>query len=104
LIPAMSTALDQLEPQAVWKHFAALAAIPRASEKEAAARNYVLALAAVWASNPFRTPSAIPSSASPRAPDAKPLSRPPSRATWTWFARELQLLQRSTTEPRALSG
>jgi len=41
----MSTALDQLEPQAVWKHFAALAAIPRASEKEAAARNYVLALA-----------------------------------------------------------
>jgi len=41
----MSTALDQLEPKAVWKHFAALAAIPRASEKEAAARNYVLAVA-----------------------------------------------------------
>jgi len=35
-----------MEPKAVWKHFAALAAIPRASEKEAAARNYVLALAA----------------------------------------------------------
>jgi len=46
MIPAMSTALDHLEPQAVWKHFAALAAIPRASEKEAAARDYVLALAA----------------------------------------------------------
>ena len=45
MIPIMSTALDQLEPEAVWKHFAALAAIPRASEKEAAARNYVLALA-----------------------------------------------------------
>ena len=42
----MSTAFDHLEPQAVWKHFAALAAIPRASEKEAAARNYVLSLAA----------------------------------------------------------
>ena len=42
----MSTALDHLEPHAVWKHFAALAAIPRASEKEAAARDYVLALAA----------------------------------------------------------
>ena len=41
----MSTALDHLEPKAVWKHFAALAAIPRASEKEAAARNYVLAVA-----------------------------------------------------------
>ena len=41
----MPTPLDHLEPQSVWKHFAALAAIPRASEKEAAARNYVLALA-----------------------------------------------------------
>ena len=41
----MSTALDHVEPKAVWKHFAALAAIPRASEKEAAAREYVLALA-----------------------------------------------------------
>ncbi|HEY9141521.1 MAG TPA: aminoacyl-histidine dipeptidase [Bryobacteraceae bacterium] len=41
----MSTAIDHLEPKAVWKHFAALAAIPRASEKEAAARNYVLAVA-----------------------------------------------------------
>ena len=46
MIPTMSTALDRLEPQAFWKHFAALAAIPRASEKEAAARDYVLALAA----------------------------------------------------------
>lgn len=45
MIPTMSTALDQLAPQAVWKHFAALAAIPRASEKEAAARQYVLDLA-----------------------------------------------------------
>lgn len=34
--------IDSLEPRAVWKHFAALAAIPRASEKEAAARDYVL--------------------------------------------------------------
>ncbi len=41
----MPTAIDHLEPQAVWKHFAALAAIPRASEKEAAARNYVLSVA-----------------------------------------------------------
>jgi dipeptidase D len=41
----MPTALDHLEPKAVWKHFAALAAIPRASEKEAAARDYVLAQA-----------------------------------------------------------
>ena len=45
MIPTMPTALDNLEPKAVWKHFAALAAIPRASEKEAAARDYVLDLA-----------------------------------------------------------
>jgi dipeptidase D len=45
MIPAMSTAIDQLEPKAVWMHFAALAAIPRASEKEAAARDYVLSVA-----------------------------------------------------------
>src|ERR1039457_7331254 len=41
--PVMIPALQNLEPQALWKHFAALAAIPRASTKEAAARNYVLA-------------------------------------------------------------
>ena len=43
--PVMIPALQNLEPQPVWKHFAALAAIPRASTKEAAARNYVLAQA-----------------------------------------------------------
>jgi dipeptidase D len=42
----MNTELENLEPRALWKHFAALSAIPRASEKEAAARNYVLAQAA----------------------------------------------------------
>jgi dipeptidase D len=41
----MSTVLENLQPALLWKHFAALSAIPRASEKEAAARNYVLALA-----------------------------------------------------------
>ena len=45
MIAAMPTPVDTLEPQAVWKHFAALAAIPRASEKEAAARDYVLGVA-----------------------------------------------------------
>ena len=39
----MTTALVDLEPKPVWKHFDALAAIPRPSTKEAAARNYVLA-------------------------------------------------------------
>jgi dipeptidase D len=42
----MSPALDNLEPALLWKHFDAIAAIPRASGKEAAARGYVLALAA----------------------------------------------------------
>jgi dipeptidase D len=42
----MSSALVGLEPQEVWRHFEALAAIPRASTKEAAARNHVLKLAA----------------------------------------------------------
>src|SRR5271157_6002008 len=41
----MTTALLDLEPKAVWKHFDALAAIPRASTKEAAARDYVLSIA-----------------------------------------------------------
>jgi dipeptidase D len=40
-----SSALTGLEPQEVWKHFAVLAATPRPSTKEAAARNYVLELA-----------------------------------------------------------
>ena len=42
----MSTGVELLEPRAVWAHFANLAAIPRASEKEAAARQYVLDVAA----------------------------------------------------------
>ncbi len=42
----MTPALVDLDPQAVWKHFDVLAATPRASTKEAAARNYVLAQAA----------------------------------------------------------
>ena len=41
----MTTALADLEPKPVWKHFDALAAIPRPSTKEAAARSYVLAVA-----------------------------------------------------------
>jgi dipeptidase D len=42
----MTSVLADLEPKSVWKHFDALAAIPRASTKEAAAREYVLAQAA----------------------------------------------------------
>jgi dipeptidase D len=42
----MDKATQDLEPKALWKHFAALSAIPRASGKEAAAREYVLAQAA----------------------------------------------------------
>lgn len=41
----MTPALKDLEPQVIWKHFDVLAATPRASTKEAAARDYVLALA-----------------------------------------------------------
>ncbi len=41
----MSTALNDLQPALLWKHFAALSAIPRASTKEAAARDYVLSVA-----------------------------------------------------------
>jgi len=42
----METALENLAPKSLWRHFAALSAIPRASTKEAAARDYVLAQAA----------------------------------------------------------
>src|SRR5262252_4821687 len=41
----MTPALAQLEPKEVWKHFSALTQIPRASTKEAAAREYVLSVA-----------------------------------------------------------
>ena len=38
----MTAAVADLEPKEVWKHFEALAKIPRPSTKEAAARDYVL--------------------------------------------------------------
>ena len=38
-------AFAQLEPKEVWKHFSAVAQIPRASTKEAAVRDYVLSIA-----------------------------------------------------------
>jgi len=38
----MQSAMEALEPKEVWKHFGALTNIPRASTKEAAAREYVL--------------------------------------------------------------
>jgi dipeptidase D len=41
----MASALEGLEPKAVWKHFEAIAAIPRASKKEAAIREYVVGVA-----------------------------------------------------------
>jgi len=43
---AMMPALANLEPERLWKHFDKLAAIPRASTKEAAAREYVRSVAA----------------------------------------------------------
>src|ERR1039457_3262596 len=42
----MKTVMENVEPQSLWRHFEALSAIPRASEKEEAARSYVLAQAA----------------------------------------------------------
>ncbi len=42
----MIPALANLEPEALWKHFDRLAATPRASTKEAAARDYIRTLAA----------------------------------------------------------
>jgi dipeptidase D len=50
----MDTALENLEPRALWRHFAALSAIPRASTKEAAARDYVLAQAARLGLDPIQ--------------------------------------------------
>lgn len=42
---AMMPALANLKPESLWKHFDRLAAIPRASTKEAAAREYVRGVA-----------------------------------------------------------
>jgi dipeptidase D len=47
----MSDALHNLAPESLWRHFAALSAIPRASGKEQAARQYVLAQAAKFGLN-----------------------------------------------------
>jgi dipeptidase D len=41
----MTSALADLEPKALWKHFDKLAATPRPSTKEATAREYVLSIA-----------------------------------------------------------
>jgi dipeptidase D len=41
----MTSAITDLQPKEVWKHFDALAKIPRPSTKEAAARDYVLGVA-----------------------------------------------------------
>src|ERR1700675_756239 len=41
----MTSALAGLQPQEVWKHFDAIAQIPRPSTKEEAARDYVLGIA-----------------------------------------------------------
>ena len=41
----MIPALANLQPEPIWKHFDRLAAIPRASTKEAAARDYIRTLA-----------------------------------------------------------
>ena len=41
----MTSALIDLDPQVLWKHFDVLAATPRPSTKEAAARNYVISRA-----------------------------------------------------------
>ena len=53
----MSNALAGLEPREVWKHFEALAAIPRPSAKEAAARAHVLKLAAAQGLESFVDPA-----------------------------------------------
>ena len=42
----MTHALSGLEPQLLWDHFAALAAVPRGSKNEAAATAHVVAFAA----------------------------------------------------------
>ena len=42
----MASVLQELEPKEVWRHFEAITKIPRASGNEAAARHYVLGLAA----------------------------------------------------------
>ncbi len=44
----MISSVADLNPALLWKHFAALSAIPRCSKAEAAARSYVKACAAGW--------------------------------------------------------
>lgn len=51
----MMPALANLKPEPLWKHFDRLASIPRASTKEAAAREYVQGIAKSWAWKLCRT-------------------------------------------------
>ena len=44
----MNDELKDLEPESVWRHFAAIAAIPRCSGKEQAIRDHVVSLAVEW--------------------------------------------------------
>lgn len=44
----MTDCLEHLEPRLVWKHFAALSAIPRPSKQEGRVRQYVMDQAAQW--------------------------------------------------------
>jgi len=68
----MMPALSNLEPQRLWKHFDRLASTPRASTKEAAAREYVRGVATNLGLPTNRIPPAISSSARPPIPAAKP--------------------------------
>src|SRR5580700_1997252 len=52
------SALANLEPRLVWKHFERLAAIPRASTKETAALDYVRSVAATLTLETVQDPAA----------------------------------------------
>ena len=43
--PAYAAAVEQLEPKAVWRLFAGMAGVPRASKQEEKIRKHMLALA-----------------------------------------------------------
>ena len=83
----MNPALANLEPQALWKHFDKLTSIPRASTKEAAARDYIRAVATKLGLECVQDAAGNLVVRKPARPGRERAPMALLRATSTWSAR-----------------
>ena len=98
----METVLDDLSPKPLWRHFAAIAAIPRASTKEAAARDYVLGQAARLGLEAIQDRVGNVVIRKPARPGREDAIGAACKATWTWSAKRTKA--RLTTSIAIPSG